>query len=66
MPIFTYEPENTLRKQKAIYDAGVYVNSVLPPACAPGECLLRTSLMASHTDALIDEAADIIAKVMHE
>ena len=66
VPIFTYEPENTLRKQKAIYDAGVYVNSVLPPACAPGECLLRTSLMASHTDALIDEAADIIAKVMHE
>ncbi len=66
VPIFTYEPENTLKKQKAIYDAGVYVNSVLPPACAPGECLLRTSLMASHTDALIDEAADIIAKVMHE
>ncbi len=66
VPIFTYEPENTLKKQKAIYDAGVYVNSVLPPACAPGECLLRTSLMASHTDALIDEASDIIAKVMHE
>ena len=64
VPIYTYEPENTLIKQKGIYDAGVYVNSVLPPACAPGECLLRTSLMASHTDALIDEAAEIIGKVM--
>mgnify|MGYP002626366381 CR=1 FL=1 len=64
VPIYTYEMENTLIKQKGMYDEGVYVNSVLPPACAPGECLLRTSLMASHTDALIDEAADIIAAVM--
>ncbi len=64
VPIYTYEPENTLIKQKGMYDEGVYVNSVLPPACAPGECLLRTSLMASHTDALIDEASDIIADVL--
>ena len=65
VPIYTYEPENTLLKNKQIYEAGVYTNPVLPPACAPGECLLRTSLMASHTDALIDEAADIIGEVMH-
>ena len=65
VPIYTYTPENTLLKQKEMYEDGVYVNSVLPPACAPGECLLRTSLMASHTDALIDEAAEIIANVMH-
>ena len=49
-----------------MYEGGVYVNSVLPPACAPGECLLRTSLMASHTDALIDEASEIIAQIMHQ
>ena len=65
VPIYTYTPENTLIKQKAMYEEGVYVNSVLPPACAPRECLLRTSLMASHTDALIDEAVEIVAKVMH-
>ena len=64
VPIYTYEAENTLIKQKGMYDEGVYVNSVLPPACAPGECLLRTTLMASHTDALIDEAAEIIGRVM--
>ena len=65
VPIYTYTPENTLLKQKNMYEEGVYVNSVLPPACAPGECLLRTSLMASHTESLVDEAADIIARVMH-
>ena len=66
VPIYTYTPENTLVKQKEMYEGGVYVNSVLPPACAPGECLLRTSLMASHTKDLIDEAAEIIANVMHQ
>ena len=49
-----------------MYDAGVYVNPVLPPACAEGECLLRTSYMATHTHALIDEATDILAKVLKE
>ncbi len=66
IPIYTYEPGNTLRKAKEIYEAGVYVNPVLPPACNPGECLLRTSYMASLTEALIDEALDQIAGVLKE
>ena len=66
IPIYTYEAENTLRKNKELYEAGVYVNPVLPPATAPGECLLRTSYMASHTKPLLDEAMDIIAQVLLE
>ncbi|HBR08799.1 MAG TPA: 8-amino-7-oxononanoate synthase [Clostridiales bacterium] len=67
IPIYTYDPEVTVVKAKALYDAGVYVNPVLPPATAPGECLLRTSYMASHTEALLDEAMDIIRDVLsHE
>ncbi len=65
IPIYTYEPLRTLQIQKEIYEAGVYVNAVLPPACAPGECLLRTSFMASLTEELIDEAAQIMAEVIH-
>ena len=65
IPIFTYEPIKTLKIQKELYERGVYVNATLPPACAPGECLLRCTLMASHTKALIDEATDIIIDVMH-
>ena len=64
VPIFTYNAINTLEKAKAVYEAGVYVNPVLPPATAPNECLLRTSFMATHTEALLDEAMDIIASVM--
>ena len=64
VPIYTYEPIPTLTIAKELYNRGVYVNSSLPPAAAPHECLLRTSLMATHTHALIDEAVEIIADVL--
>ena len=66
IPIYTYDPIKTLEIQKALYERGVYVNATLPPACAPGECLLRCSLMATHTKALIDEATEIIIDVMQQ
>ncbi|MCD7786517.1 MAG: pyridoxal phosphate-dependent aminotransferase family protein [Oscillospiraceae bacterium] len=65
IPIYTYDPIKTLQIQKEIYERGVYVNATLPPACAPGECLLRCSLMATHTHALLDEAVVVIADVLH-
>jgi len=64
IPIYTYDPIVTLQAQKELYENGVYVNATLPPACAPGECLLRCSLMATHTKELIDEAVEIIARVL--
>ena len=64
IPIYTYEPLPTLQAQKELYERGVYVNATLPPACAPGGCLLRCSLMATHTKALVDEAVEIIADVL--
>ena len=65
IPIYTYEAIPTLTVAKELYDRGVYVNPSLPPATAPTECLLRTSLMATHTETLIDEAVGIIAEVLH-
>ena len=64
IPIYTYEPLPTLQISSELFDEGVYVNSTLPPACAPHECLLRCSLMASHTEALVDEAVDILCQVL--
>lgn len=66
IPIYTYTVENTLKKAKQAYEAGVYVNPVLEPACAPGECLLRTSFMATLTKPLVDEATDILAQVLKD
>ena len=61
IPLYTNDIMNTLETSRRIYDAGVYVNPVLPPATPPADCLLRTSYMATHTEALLDEAMDIIA-----
>lgn len=66
IPIFTYDANTTLVVSKALFDAGVYVNPVLPPATPEGECLIRTSLMASHTEAIIDEAIEIICRVLKQ
>lgn len=63
IPIYTNSMENTLIKAKQLYDHGVFVNSVLPPAVAPNECMLRTSYMATLTKELIDEALDIFVEV---
>ncbi len=36
---------------RALYDAGVFVNTALHPAVPPGGALLRTSVMATHDEA---------------
>ncbi len=59
----TYDYVSTLVMTKYLFEAGVYVNSVLPPAVPPNECMLRCSLMANHTEELIDEACEIIKQV---
>ena len=66
IPIYTYTPINTFEKARDLYDAGIYVNPVLPPATAPDKCLLRTSCMASLNEALLDEAIEIFARVLAE
>lgn len=64
VPIYTHNMYDTLVIAKELYEAGVYVNPVLPPATPPAECLLRTSYMATHTESILDEAMDIIAQVL--
>ena len=64
IPIYTSDGNTTLRIVRDLYDEGVFVNAVLPPATTENECLIRTSLMANITKDLIEEAADKIAMVL--
>ncbi len=41
---------------KALYEAGVFVNVAIHPAVPPAGALLRTSVMATHDQAVLDEA----------
>ena len=64
VPIYTSDGTTTLKIVRDLYDEGVFVNAVLPPATAENECLIRTSLMANISKDLIEEAADKIAMVL--
>jgi 8-amino-7-oxononanoate synthase len=46
---------------KALYDAGVFVNTAVHPAVPPGGALLRTSVMATHDHATLERALAIFA-----
>jgi 8-amino-7-oxononanoate synthase len=48
---------------KALYDAGVFVNTALHPAVPPGGALLRTSVMATHDTPTLDRALEIFSSV---
>jgi 8-amino-7-oxononanoate synthase len=41
----------------------VFINPVIPPACAPQDTLVRYALMANHTNAQVDESVEKLKKV---
>lgn len=65
IPIYTYMPAKTMLACNMLFERGVYVNPVLPPATPIGECLIRTSYTSTHTKEQMDEAADKIAEVLN-
>lgn len=64
IPIYTYTFLRTMLICIELFNNGVYVNPVVPPASSPGECLIRVSLMATHSHDIIDKAVEIIAKIV--
>ena len=53
----------TFNTWRALFDAGVFVNPVIAPAVPEGNALLRTSYMATHTNAQLDRVLEIFATV---
>ncbi len=64
IPIYTFTMLRTLVACRVLFDRGVYVNPVIPPATPEGECLIRTSYTATHTKKLMDQAVKIITEVL--
>jgi 8-amino-7-oxononanoate synthase len=54
----------TTRVWQGLLEAGVYVNILIPPACAEEACLLRASCSAAHTPTQIDRAVAVIARAV--
>jgi len=63
IPIFIGDQDKTLFFWRSLFEAGVYVNPVLPPAVAPDQTMLRTSYMATHTDEQLNRVLELFGKV---
>lgn len=63
IPVVIGEMEECFRFWKDLFEAGVYVNAVVPPAVPRGQSLVRTSYMATHTDDHLDQILEGFRKV---
>jgi 8-amino-7-oxononanoate synthase len=66
IPIMIGDDQKTFAAWKALFEAGIYTNAVIPPAVPPSKSLLRTSYMATHTDAQLDRVLETFGKVGKE
>lgn len=63
IPIMTYDDTRTFILCRELLNEGLYVNPVISPAVPQEFSMIRTSYTATHTRDLMDEAAEIFAKV---
>jgi 8-amino-7-oxononanoate synthase len=66
IPIMIGDDMRAVFAWNALFQAGVYTNTVLPPAVPPNKSLLRTSYMATHTEEQLDRVLEIFEKVGKE
>jgi 8-amino-7-oxononanoate synthase len=66
IPVVTGDMERTFTFWRALFDAGVFTNPVLPPAVPESSCRLRTSVMATHTRDQLDQVLDAFTRVRAE
>lgn len=62
IPLYIRDFYKTFYITRMLFDEGVFVNPVIPPACAPEDTLIRFSLMATHTKEQIDIATEKLVK----
>ncbi len=63
IPVVIGEMLECFKFWKALFEAGVYVNAVVPPAVPKGQSLMRTSYMATHTDEHLNRILEAFRKV---
>ena len=66
IPVHVGNLDTLTRMCKRLESENVFVNLIIPPAVPPNHCLLRVSLMATHSPAQIDRALDILDRVGKE
>jgi 8-amino-7-oxononanoate synthase len=62
IPLYVRDPDKTFMVTKMAFDEGIFINPVIPPACAPQDTLVRVALMATHTKEQVDTAVEKLTK----
>lgn len=63
IPLYVRDIDKTFMVTKLAYEAGVFINPVIPPACAPQDTLVRFALMATHTEDQVERGVQILKKI---
>ena len=66
IPLYVRDTEKTFKAVAYAFREGVFINPVIPPACAPQDTLVRYALMATHTHEQVDESVEKLKKVFRE
>ncbi len=66
IPLYVHDVDKTFYITKLAYDAGVFINPVIPPACAPQDTLVRFALMATHTEEQVEQGVQILKKIFKD
>ena len=66
IPLYIHDVEKTFVAVAKAFEYGVFINPVIPPACAPQDTLVRFALMATHTKDEVERAVNILKKVFVE
>jgi len=62
IPLYIRDADKTFEVTKLAFEEGVFINPVVPPACAPQDTLVRFALMATHSKEQIDRAIEKLIK----
>jgi len=60
VPIVVGDDFKVFQFWRRTFDAGLFTNPVITPAVPPGEGMIRTSYMATHTDEVLDRVLEIL------
>ncbi len=66
IPLYVRDASLTFVVTKRAFEEGVFINPVIPPACAPQDTLVRFALMATHTKEQVERGVQALVKVFDE
>ncbi|KUK77100.1 MAG: hypothetical protein XD92_0927 [Proteiniphilum acetatigenes] len=63
LPLYVRDNDKTFLITKLLFEEGIFVNPVVPPAVNPNDTLIRYSLMATHTYEQVDRSIESITTI---